>query len=242
MGDYSNHWSEYWSGASDPRWCGHLAGKALEEREEYYDTLARELRVLLNRSFPRVLDIGCGDGAISKRLFAAASCYVGVDLSPNMLAKFPRFGNVELVCADASSYCDGREFDLVFSNGVVQYFSEPQLKQYMVNVESMLAPEGVAVIASMPFKPMKRLYYSGHSWTADATMRGFVRATLSRIARGPDGIGKWYGRQDIEGYADSAGFCCQFFGSMLFTYRFHAVLKRKQSQKVSSVSTLGIRQ
>lgn len=220
----ARHWKEYWGSATDPRWCNHLHGDSPQAREEYYDLLACELRVLLSAPFDNVLDVGCGDGAISKRLFSGASSYTGVDLSQAMLDKFPHFAKMRLVCADAASYCEQRKFDLIFSNGVVQYLSTSMLKEHLVNIRTMLEPSGKVVFASMPFKPMEHRYRGGFSWESEASVKTFLRSRLRHLLRGPDAMGRWYSGSEIARYASDAGFSCKFFGSMLFTYRFHAVL------------------
>src|ERR1700733_12748792 len=62
-----------------------------------------------------ILDVGCGDGALTEQLAATGAIVTGVDNSPAMLeAPRTRGLNVELHSADDLPY--ENQFDAVFSN------------------------------------------------------------------------------------------------------------------------------
>jgi amino acid adenylation domain-containing protein len=79
----------------------------------------------------RVLEIGCGVGLIAQHVAPRAEVYVGTDVSERAVrglgawaAEQKGLGHVELLHRDASDWSglEGRGFDLVVLNSVVQYF------------------------------------------------------------------------------------------------------------------------
>ncbi len=72
----------------------------------------------------RILDLGCGDGALTEKLAALGADVVGVDASPGMVAA---------ACARGldARHMDGRalsfenEFDAVFSNAALHWMTDP---------------------------------------------------------------------------------------------------------------------
>lgn len=77
----------------------------------------------------RVLDIGCGLGRLTARLANGTREVVGVDLSPEMIARArqnTRAGQqVSFVCGDFLAHDFGsRQFDCVISSAVLHHFQE----------------------------------------------------------------------------------------------------------------------
>jgi|SRR3954470_13178444 SAM-dependent methyltransferase len=75
-----------------------------------------------------ILDIGCGEGALAKRLPAGAfRRYVGVDLSAAAIEKAVRAAasNTSWIAADAQNYEPTERFDAVVFNEVVYFFADP---------------------------------------------------------------------------------------------------------------------
>lgn len=68
----------------------------------------------------RILDLGCGDGALTEKIVAAGAEGVGVDASADMIAAAKQRGlNVRV--ADAFSLDFISEFDAVFSNAALHW-------------------------------------------------------------------------------------------------------------------------
>ncbi len=87
------------------------------------ETLAR-LVAATGKSLPRALDLGCGTGLAAPHLRAGRSRFVGVDLSPRMLAKAAdRQLYDSLVEADVIGFLEAtsEQFDLVFAADLVIY-------------------------------------------------------------------------------------------------------------------------
>ena len=72
-----------------------------------------------------ILDIGCGDGALTARLIEAGAEVVGVDDSPEML-EAARARGVDAREMDARALSFDKEFDAVFSNAALHWVVPPE--------------------------------------------------------------------------------------------------------------------
>ena len=124
--------------------------------------------VVARHPFATVLDIGCGPGRVAEAVLAAcgATTYVGIDLSPRMLAlardRVSRFDSVELLEGDFLRADIRRTFDVVLALGVFDYLDQP-----VRAAEWMRAHCSSALVASFtrwePIKaPVRHLHYALH--------------------------------------------------------------------------------
>ena len=81
------------------------------------------LELLSPRSGERILDLGCGDGALTEKLVEAGSSVVGVDLSPEFVAAASARG-IDARLLDAHKLPFHDEFDAVFSNAVLHWMRD----------------------------------------------------------------------------------------------------------------------
>lgn len=87
----------------------------------------------------RVLDVGCGDGALTERIAAAGCDVVGIDIAASLLDAARGRGldaremNVTALNFDA-------EFDAVFSNAVLHWVTEPD--RAIERMRAALKPHG----------------------------------------------------------------------------------------------------
>lgn len=100
---------------------------------------------------PSVLDVGCGNGLPLTRLLIDRGCQVlGVDSSPNMLARFAlNFPDVPTICAPIQD-CDltGRTFDAAVAWGVMFHLPNPEQVKVIAKVASVLKPGGAFLFTS----------------------------------------------------------------------------------------------
>ena len=87
----------------------------------------------------RILDLGCGDGALTKRLVEAGASVVGVDSSADMVAAASALGLDARVVAAENLPFDS-EFDAVFSNAALHWMHDQDA--VLAGVARALKPGG----------------------------------------------------------------------------------------------------
>lgn len=81
------------------------------------------LDLLAPRPGERVLDVGCGDGALTAKLAEAGAVVVGIDPAPDFVAAAKARG-LDARLLDATSLPFDREFDAVFTNAVLHWIAD----------------------------------------------------------------------------------------------------------------------
>jgi SAM-dependent methyltransferase len=95
--------------------------------------------LLAPRPGERVLDLGCGDGALTTRLVEAGAEVVGIDAAPDLVkAAHARGLDVRLV--DAYDLPFDAEFDAVFSNAALHWMTRPD--DVLAGIRRALRPGG----------------------------------------------------------------------------------------------------
>lgn len=87
----------------------------------------------------RILDLGCGDGALTKKLLDFGCDVVGVDSSPEMVAAARSLG-LDVSVMDGSSLEFENAFDAVFSNAAMHWMGD--LETVTAGVWRALKSEG----------------------------------------------------------------------------------------------------
>jgi SAM-dependent methyltransferase len=84
------------------------------------------LQMLAPRPAELILDVGCGDGALTLRIAAAGARVIGLDSSPEMV-EAARARGVDAFVADAEAMDLERfgQFDAVFSNAALHWMLDP---------------------------------------------------------------------------------------------------------------------
>ena len=81
------------------------------------------LDLLQPRPGERILDMGCGDGALTEKLTALGAEVVGIDSSPDMIAAARERG-LDARVMDARSLAFENEFNAVFSNAALHWIKD----------------------------------------------------------------------------------------------------------------------
>ncbi len=134
------------------------------------------------------------------------------------------FPDTNVECHEASSYLDKETYDLIFSNQVVQFFDSQMFNNHLSNAKKMMSSNSLLVCASIPWKQQKLRYISGK---IDPQVRKKILKKIVKNIITPNNlaIGNWYNFQDIRNFAKQHGFTAEFYPSMCYLYRFHAILK-----------------
>ncbi len=227
MGIAEKTWNDFWQSAAWQR----------KPEAELSRRVGDELRSLFADVAPRrVLEIGCANGVLFAPLgFAAAEHYRGVDIVGHALADFERrHPGVATTCASGHEYVDDSQYDLIFSNGTVQYFDPPMLDRLFANAARMLAPDGRFVCASIPWRHLQLAWIRGQ--LRRGPLQGNRRrslpvglALLLRMRLFGGGIGCWYDIPFFEKLAAKHRLSGEFFGSLTSLNGFHAVFRRVEA-------------
>ncbi|NET54354.1 MAG: class I SAM-dependent methyltransferase [Merismopedia sp. SIO2A8] len=97
------------------------------------------LELLNPQPHESILDLGCGDGALTEQIAKVARDVIGIDFSPSMVEAAQARGlNVTLMSGEAISYQN--TFDAVFSNAALHWMSD--FEAVLTGVHSSLKQEG----------------------------------------------------------------------------------------------------
>ncbi|MBW8726144.1 MAG: methyltransferase domain-containing protein [Inquilinus limosus] len=97
------------------------------------------LELLAPRPGERILDLGCGDGALTVKLVAAGATVVGADASAELVAAARALG-LDARIADGQALAFDAEFDAVFSNAALHWMRQPDA--VIAGVRRALKPGG----------------------------------------------------------------------------------------------------
>jgi SAM-dependent methyltransferase len=73
----------------------------------------------------RVLDVGCGEGTLTKKIIERVAIVLGIDNSPEMIAA-ARVAGIDAVLMDAADMPFAGEFDAAFSNATLHWVLEKE--------------------------------------------------------------------------------------------------------------------
>lgn len=123
----------------DKYWSAHI-NRNLEE-DFWIDDYKKYLS--LNG---KCLDLGCGIGQFSKKLIEYGYNVISADISNTALNKVKEFNNnvVKLDMREKLPFSDG-EFDLVFANLSIHYFSDEDTKKLFLDIKRILKNNGLFI-------------------------------------------------------------------------------------------------
>ena len=130
----------------------------------------------------RILDLGCGDGALTAKLVDMGCSVVGVDSSAKQIEAARKLG-LEAHVTDGHALDFESEFDAVFSNAALHWMGHPD--EVIAGVRRALKPGGRFVAEC-----------GGHG-CVDTIVKALTSA-LQRRGLWEDGINPWYFPTDEE--------------------------------------------
>lgn len=169
------------------------------------------LDLLAPRPGERILDLGCGDGALTEKLVQAGATVVGIDASQEFVAAAKARG-LDARLMDATLLPFAAEFDAVFTNAVLHWIADKDAMA--AGVRRALRPGGrfvgefgghgcVAAIATAlqavclrrGVTPKMPWHYSTvHEFSSVLTRHGFRPLTVQLVPRPtplPSGMTAW---------------------------------------------------
>jgi trans-aconitate methyltransferase len=126
---------------SDP-WDANL----YDAKHSFVNEMARGLvEMLAPKPGERILDLGCGTGALAQQIADAGATVVGVDASAAMIVQAQKnYPDLDFRVADAVSMQFAESFDAVFSNAALHWVRPPELAA--ARVFAALKPGGRLVL------------------------------------------------------------------------------------------------
>lgn len=124
----------------------------------------------------RILDLGCGDGALTQAIVAAGAAVVGVDASPELVAAARDLG-LDARVGDGAHLDFSAEFDAVFSNAALHW---------------MLAPAPVATGMFTALRPGGRLAVEFGGFGNIAAIRTALAAAMAQHGFAGADPGQYY--------------------------------------------------
>jgi trans-aconitate methyltransferase len=148
--------------------------------------------LLAPRAGEHILDLGCGEGALTQRLVEAGAIVTAVDASPEMV-EAARARGLDARVVDGQKLAFDREFDAVFSNAALHW---------------MLDPGAVAKGVFRALKPGSRFVGEMGGAGNIATLRAALHAELgTRGYSMPGGDPQWYASpEEFRAVYGEAGF------------------------------------
>jgi ubiquinone/menaquinone biosynthesis C-methylase UbiE len=142
----------------------------------------------------RVLDVGCGTGAISQgiaRRVGSSGYVVGIDNTARFIEggneTYQDVENLALIHADLFSYQPQEKFDLIVSARTLQWLSNP--KEALLRLKGFLKPGGWLSVLDynhealewkpLPPQSMQEFYQTFLRWRADAGMNNRIGEDLA---------------------------------------------------------------
>lgn len=127
----------------------------------------------------RILDLGCGTGALTSEIAARGAEIVGVDRSGEMIAQAKKkYPELRFEVADARALRFEAEFDAVFSNAALHWI--PEAEKVIAGVARALKPGG-RFVAEL-----------GGKGNIQRLVRGFRRAFATLGLHEPEDVAPWF--------------------------------------------------
>jgi len=173
-----------------------------------------------------ILDLACGNGALSSHLFEKCAELIGVDLSPYLIGVadrvFARPPHYQFLLDDAVSYvqheANTARFTKVLIYGALQYFPRQNVALVLKALSERFSRVSKVFIGNIPNRRMADRFYRDRTPTSIELNDHEAR------------VGIWYVPEELEQIAHEAGWrakCSTMpFGFYASSYRFDITLER----------------
>ena len=123
------------------------------------DQVADKLLSYVTQKPKKVLDLGCGSGALYKKIDWKLEHFVGVDFAPGMLELHPKAKHVECIYGNFNDatlfeYLRTYSFDYILSASALQWADD--LDAVFRNIVSLNAPVALAIFTANTFKTLNK--------------------------------------------------------------------------------------
>ncbi len=124
---------------------------------EIQDKVANKLLSTLLYKPKKILDLGCGDGSLCKKIDWNYKHFTGVDFAPKMLELHPKSKRIECVYGDFNDKMLFEnlltyDYDYVFSSSALQWADN--LEAVFRNIQLLNVPIALAIFTSNTFKTL----------------------------------------------------------------------------------------
>jgi len=144
-----------------------------------YEKAKGLVELLAPQATERILDMGCGTGALTAEIAGRGAETLGVDWSAEMISQArKKFPTLKFEVLDARHLRFSMEFDAVFSNAVLHWI--PEAEQVIAGVAQALKPGGRFVAEF------------GGKGNVRKLVEGFYRAFLALEMREPEAVSPWF--------------------------------------------------
>ncbi|SFV74545.1 putative methyl transferase [hydrothermal vent metagenome] len=128
--------------------------KHYEQRNVIQNMVVDELFSHLTTQPKNILDLGCGSGAIYKKINWKYEQFIGVDFAKGMLDLHPKASNVSLIYGDFNTQelfdtLQSYSFDHIFSASALQWATN--LENVFMHLQKFNAPISLAIFTSHTF-------------------------------------------------------------------------------------------
>lgn len=172
---------------------GQKATKIFDNRSLSVDY--RTLESLIKPGL-RVLDVGCGTGAISKdvaALVGATGKVLGIDNTKKFIESgshtYQHVQNLSLLHCDLFQFTSDQQFDLIISARTLQWLTNP--REALEKMKTLLKPRGQISILDYnhqnlewnpsPPQSMQSFYNTFLKWRSDAGMNNTIADDLAQL-------------------------------------------------------------
>ena len=176
-----------------------------------------------------VLDLACGNGALSSYLFDKCAGLVGIDISPYLIEiaqkNFARSPNYRFCVEDAVSYLMHEGDTSIFTKGLIygafQYFARDDAVAMLKALKERFSGVQKVFIGNIPNRRRADRFF------------GELNPTAAELNDHEARIGAWYLPEEFESLAQAAGWqaSCSYMPADFdaSSYRFDVTLERPGS-------------